>query len=78
VANLLLEQPLDKIPCRIYRHISKINHIIYYPLFTSFPYYASMEKRLEKDFYDYKILSRYATNSGTAGTVANRSRPRAS
>ncbi|MGT3207508.1 YcaO-like family protein [Yersinia enterocolitica] len=63
VRDVLQTQPNTKIACRHYSNITG-DISIYYPAAFSTPDYADCP--LEGDNFDYQVLRRYSSNSGTA------------
>jgi ribosomal protein S12 methylthiotransferase accessory factor len=64
VIQLMLDYAYDeRIPCRKYTSIND-GSVIYYPLFLSLTSYVHTP--LAEDTFNYRRISRYSTNSGTA------------
>ncbi|MCB5302587.1 YcaO-like family protein [Yersinia bercovieri] len=63
VRSLLQTQPDTKIGCRHYRNITG-DISVFYPVAFSTPDYANSP--IEGDDFDYQVLRRYSSNSGTA------------
>jgi ribosomal protein S12 methylthiotransferase accessory factor len=64
VIRLLRQEPEGPLACRRYVEWGG-DGTVSYPLFLTHPRYPK-DRRLEGDTYDYRKLSRYAANSGTA------------
>ncbi len=60
---LYQRSPRDRIPCRIYKSLSD-SRTIYYPIFLSVPHYV--QAPYPGDLFNYKMVSKYSTNNGTA------------